>query len=882
MLASPRLPGWLEWLLRPPCIVLLFSGLVAAAILILMQIVLENGQLRAEQELARQSELTVETLNRSVEGSFIRLVEMLEKTGSGLLAEGMVPEHELRLRQLLAERVQLAGGLNELALYDRYGLLLARTGGELAALPELPGCVQQALAPASDGLYLARPLPGQRLRGAVETAQHQYFLPLCLGIRDSAGELMGALVAAVETAYFAREFAPVQSLSDARVELFSPAGVPLLSVAAGQPVRSGAFEELSLLAGGGLARETGSFQQAGVFFSYRKASGLPLITVARQSMAGALKVWQRDAQMLRSLFLSLALLALLAGAVIARGLRRQARMASDIQLLSTAMSTTANSIFITDHKGQIKWVNQAFEQLTGWAEHEVLGQTPSLFNSGHHDPLFFRELWQTLLAGKAWRGQVTNHNRLGEELLVEQTITPILNPRGRLTHFVAIHEDLTLRARAEQKARYLSRHDQLTGLPNRRFLGEALLESLAGPDEVALIFIDLDRFKAINDTQGHGTGDQLLQQVSQRLCQLGGDEGLVARLGSDEFALLLSGDQLANLEAWVRRLLVQMGQPYLLGSLSCSLTISMGVALASDEQRDAATLLRQADLAMFRAKHEGCNTFCFFEPEMDYLIQRHAQLDQGLREALTCEDQLSLRYQPILMADSLQPVAVEVLMRWCNSDGEWVSPAEFIPVAEDSGLILEMGRWQIEYLFTRMQQWRGGALGTLKVSLNLSAVQLSREMIAEHLLARMNAFDIAPERVVVEITETALIASKERVLHNLSLLRDAGVQLSIDDFGTGYSSLSYLSDLAASTLKIDRSFIIGIGQNRNDEEIIETMLGLAANLGLGVVAEGVDDPVQLAFLRNADCQMVQGFMFAMPLTEAELVEFMANNSPDRV
>lgn len=875
MLASLRLPGWLEGVLRPPGVVLLFSALVAIAILVLMQVVLGNGQLRAERELARQSELTVETLNRSVEGSFTRVVEVLNDTGATLLVEGVQPGQERQLRQLMAERIQLVGGLNELALYDRYGLLLARTGGPVMGLPELPGCVAQALAPVSDGLYLARPQPGQLLGDSATVQQTQYYIPFCIGMRDRSGELKGALVAAVDTAYFAREFSPVQSLSDARIELFSPAGVPLLSAVPRQPLNSGAFEELSLLAGSMLARESGSFQKAGVFFSYRKASGLPLVTVARQPVAGALHEWQRDADMLRTLFISLAVLSLFAGGVISRGLGRQARMASEIKLLSTAMSTTANSIFITDHQGQIEWVNQAFEQLTGWAEHEVLGQTPSLFNSGHHDPLFFRELWQTLLSGDAWRGQVTNHNRSGEELLVEQTITPILNRRGQLTHFVAIHEDLTLRARAEQKARYLSRHDQLTGLPNRRFLGEALLEVLAGTGDVALVFIDLDRFKAINDTQGHTIGDQLLQQVSQRLCQLAGEAGLVARLGSDEFALLLSGEALVDLEGQVRKLLTQMSQPFLLESLSCSLTISIGVALAADAQREAATLLRQADLAMFRAKHEGCNTFCFFEPEMDYLIQRHVQLDQGLREALTRDDQLSLRYQPILTAEGLQPVAIEVLMRWRNNEGEWVSPAEFIPVAEDSGLILEMGRWQIDYLFERLQQWRGTPLETLKVSLNLSAVQLSREMIAEHLLARMSAFEIVPQRIVVEITETALIASKERVLHNLSLLREAGVQLSIDDFGTGYSSLSYLSDLAASTLKIDRSFIIGIGQNRNDEEIIETMLGLAANLGLNVVAEGVDDPVQLAFLQKASCQMVQGFLFAKPLTEGELVEFMA-------
>ncbi len=875
MLAFLRLPGWLDWFLRPSSLVLVFSCFVAAASLILMQVVLDNGQLRAERDLTRQSELVVETLNRSVESSFARVVEVLEKSGDNLLLTGLSPGHERPLRQLLAERVELVSGLNELAVYDRYGLLLARTGGPLTELDALPGCVVRALAPVSDGLYLARPQPGQLLGDQVSVLQSLHYIPFCIGIRDQAGELQGALVAAVDTGYFARDFAPIQSLSNARIELFSPAGIPLLSAAPPESLHSAAYEELSLIAGNWQALDHGSIRQGDIFYSYRKAAGLPLVTVARQPVEGALQEWQHDADMLRSLFILLALLSLLAGLVIARGLRSKARMESEIRLLSTAMSTTANSIFITDHRGRIKWVNNAFEKLTGWAEHEVLGRTPDLFNSGRHDPLFFRELWQTLLAGDVWRGQVTNHNRLGEELLVEQTITPILSHRGQLTHFVAIHEDLTLRARAEQRARYLSRHDQLTGLPNRRFLGEALLEALAGPDEVALIFVDLDRFKAINDTQGHGVGDQLLQQVSERLTRLSGEAGLVARLGSDEFALLLRRVVLAELESQVRRLLVQMSQPYLLESLSCSLTVSIGVATAQDAQREAATLLRQADMAMFRAKHEGCNTFCFFEPEMDYLIHRHVQLDQGLREALTRDDQLSLRYQPILKTDSLQPVAIEVLMRWQSSEGEWISPAEFIPVAEDSGLILEMGRWQIEYLFERLQQWQGTELEALKISLNLSAVQLSREMIAEHLLARMAAFNISPQRVVVEITETALIASKERVLYNLNLLREAGVQLSIDDFGTGYSSLSYLSDLSASTLKIDRSFIIGIGQNRNDEEIIETMLGLAANLGLNVVAEGVDDPAQLAFLRQRGCQMVQGFMFARPLTETELVAFMA-------
>lgn len=882
MLRSFRVPEKLDLLLRPHYLVLLVTVIIAGASLTLMNFILDNGQNRSEREVTRKLELTVGTLNRSIENSFNRVVELLDGTGQALLKDATLQADSLELRTLLAQRVNLIGGLNELVLFNRYGEQLARSGRITTPPVVMPDCLPLALAPVSEGVYISRPAPGRFIDEPHRGEAQHHHIPFCIGIRDWRGELQAALIAAVDTRYFSGEFEPIQKLSTARIELFSPTGVLLASTPDRRLLIGGSFTDLAFLSAGPLFKSHDSYQQGDTLYSYRRAETLPLVTVARQDVAQGLSEWLADAKLIRALFISLALLSLLAGLMIFRGMRRQARMADEIQLLTTAISTTANSIFITDHKGRIRWVNDAFERLTGWGAGEVLGQTPRLFNSGHHDPLFFRDLWQTLMAGEVWRGQVTNQNRKGDMLLVEQTITPILNTRGRLTHFVAIHEDVTERTRAEQQARYLSRHDQLTGLPNRRFLGEALVQALERPDDLLLIFIDLDRFKTINDTQGHEVGDALLCLVSDRLSARIGDQGIVARLGGDEFAVLLSGEAANMPEQQLRLLLAQMSEPYRIDGRSYNLTVSIGVTIGSDRQRDAAALLRQADLAMFRAKQDGRNTFCFFEPDMDQLFHRHVQLDQGLRSALASDTQLSLRYQPILEAASLQPVAVEVLTRWRNDQGEWVSPAEFIPVAEDSGLIIELGRWQIEQLFQQLVEWRGTELDALRVSINVSAVQLARDNIADHLLERMAWYGIPARRMLVEITETALMASKDRVQHNLNMLHKAGVQLSIDDFGTGYSSLAYISDFNAGALKIDRSFVIGIGNSRSDEEIIETMLGLAHNLGIAVVAEGVDDPRQLAFLQNAGCQMVQGFLFAKPMTATDLVTFMDEYQPEFV
>jgi len=860
--------------IKPQHAVITFAFVTALASLVLMGFVLDNGQARAEQALKRKAELTAHTISNSVVRSFEGMVGLLGGIADTLAHSPATQNDPEAIKTLLSERRYLSPAINDLLFYDRFGHLISGSRTALAANIPLPDCLNSALAPASDGIYLAEPkpgkIPGEQVRGA--TLEHH--LPLCFSVRDRNGELIGSLVAAVDTAFFARQFAPAQSLGNAQIELYSTDAVLLATTSSRSLLIGGRFPE-KLPGIDNWNTRNGSYLRGQQLYSFRMAEMMPLVTLAQLDVSLELDEWLREAALLKALFISLAILSLVAGVVITFILIGRDRMEGEIHLLTTAISTTANSIFITDSRGRIKWVNEAFEKLTGWNQEEVLNQTPSLFNSGHHDPLFFRELWQTVLSGSVWRGRVRNHNRDGDQLLVEQTITPILDNRGRLTHFVAIHEDVTERTRAEQQARYLSRNDELTGLPNRRYLGEQLVTTLEQPGTLALMFIDLDRFKTINDTQGHFVGDEILKLVSERLGQLLGEDALLARLGGDEFAVLLRQVSIRQLENKIRQLIVRISEPFFVEGVSYSLTISIGVTTGSGGETDAASLLRQADLAMFKAKHEGRNTFCFFEPKMDRLIQRHVQLDQGLREALGRDDQLSLRYQPILDAKTLEPVAIEVLTRWKDSQGEWVSPAEFIPVAEDSGLIIEMGRWQLEKLFELQQQWRGTALEALRLSINLSAVQLARDNIAEHLLSRMAQCNISPDHLVVEITETALMTSKQQVQYNLNLLHEAGVRLSIDDFGTGYSSLAYIRDLNASTLKIDRSFVIGIGKSSSDEEIIETMLGLAKNLNINVVAEGVDDPAQLSFLQKAGCDMVQGFLFAQPLTEADLQKYIS-------
>nr|WP_255487330.1 EAL domain-containing protein [Oceanospirillum sediminis] len=553
-------------------------------------------------------------------------------------------------------------------------------------------------------------------------------------------------------------------------------------------------------------------------------------------------------------------------------LERRARSEDDNRLLSAAIRSAANAVFITDKEGHIHWVNDAFLRLTGYEVHEVYQQNPRILNSGQHSKAFFARLWQQVLNGDSWRGELVNRHKQGHALIVEQTITPIRNAGGDIEHFVAVHEDVTARKQAEQRALYLAEHDPLTGLPNRRYFEQKIYDCFMSEQvqPLAIMFIDLDRFKEINDTMGHEAGDDLLTSTTDKLTEILQEDYLLARLGGDEFAVLVTGRiSHSRLSVLAQQIIDTVARPFVYKDASFSVTCSLGIAEGTTRRLDASQMLRQADMAMYRAKHEGKNTYRFFDESMDTLMQRRVFLQQQLEQAVQSDKELSLRYQPQVCAQTGLVTGAEVLLRWETESGEWISPAEFIGLAEETGLIMEVSNWLMESMFRQMAAWNRKKLPFGCISMNVSAVQLAREDLAAHLSELMQRFRIPVNQISVEITETTLMADSELVSDNLKKLKQAGLTLAIDDFGTGYSSLSYLKAIDADYLKIDRSFVIGIGENASDERIVEATIALAHSLKLRVVAEGVDSEHQLEFLREAGCETIQGYLFARPLTAEE-------------
>ncbi len=825
-------------------------------------------------------------LAHSLESTLVRSVQdvhgRMRVQSRRLLERESLATNHTEMHTQLSDLVQAVPQLREMAVLDANGRLLA-TSGNAAIMQDQSDTLNSCLEwfQAGQLIAVAQPLPGRSITQPVSPAG-LYHIPLCMPVNPQ--NLDGSLwvVAVLNPDALREQFYPVVNSLKAEVTLYRYDGLPL--------VRLPDMPKLEVVQDGGgyssyLAdRDWGVVEERreGVSWitGYRSTSMYPLLLTISIDEDVALARWHETLRGF-SWAVVMALLIILAAVAIVSWLKvRQDKLLAELKLLSAAISTTANAVLITDAQGRIQWVNQAFTKMMDYEPHDVVGHTPALLNSGEHSKLFFQQLWRTILDGRVWRGEVVNLNRSRHRLVVEQTITPILDDKGVVSHFVAVQEDITARKQAEEQSKYLSTHDPLTGLANRRALAhklQLLLEEF-GSDDVALLYVDLDNFKAVNDTLGHGKGDQLLQIAVQRLQHSLPESVFMSRLGGDEFALVL-GEKGAKLRAHVvaKRTCELMSESFELQGARFQLTASVGISIA-DAEADPQSLLRQADLAMYRAKSEGKGTYRVFTPDMDNQAQHRVSLEQGLRKEVERGFAgLEMRYQPIYDARTLNPVGAEVLMRWRGTDGEWVSPAEFIPVAEDSGMIVEIGAWQLGQVMEQLACWNATARDDFYLSLNISAVQLARDKVGHRLLEVLEKHSLRRERVVVEITETTLMGVTPQVEENLAILEASGVRLSIDDFGTGYSSLGYLRELDASYLKIDRSFIIGIGNRDSDEEIVLAMLALAKSLGMKVVAEGVDSDEQLQFLRQNGCDLIQGFLLAKPMTADELSDLISLN-----
>jgi diguanylate cyclase (GGDEF)-like protein/PAS domain S-box-containing protein len=558
-------------------------------------------------------------------------------------------------------------------------------------------------------------------------------------------------------------------------------------------------------------------------------------------------------------------------------------------LLQTSISRLNDIVLITeagavDAPGpSIVFVNEAFERQTGYSPGEVLGQSPRLLQGPRTQRAELDRIRLALEQARPVRAELINYKKNGEEFWLELDIVPVDYFNRGLTHWVAVARDITARKAAEEEIEHLAFYDALTQLPNRQLLMDNLTRLLGrheNPEKTgALMFIDLDNFKVLNDTRGHATGDLLLQKVANRLNACVRLRDTVARLGGDEFVVLLEdlGDDPAKASARAEvvalKILTTLCEPCELAGLTYDGTCSIGITLITQHQQNVGELLKQADLAMYQAKAAGRNTICFFDPGMQAVATANAALTSELRLGLR-NRQFVLHYQP-QVGPKGHMVGVEALVRWQHPERGLVFPDNFIPQAEESGLILPLGQWVLETACAQLALW-GKRAGTekLSIAINVSARQFRHPEFVDQVMRAMTQYGISAHRLKLELTESLLAYDMEVTIAKMGLLKEAGVTLSIDDFGIGYSALSYLKHLPLDQLKIDRAFVKDVLTDPNDAAIARTIIGLAQSLGLGVMAEGVETEAQRDFLARHGCNCYQGYLFCKPLPIGELEEFM--------
>lgn len=551
--------------------------------------------------------------------------------------------------------------------------------------------------------------------------------------------------------------------------------------------------------------------------------------------------------------------------------RKQAEAA--LRVAATAFEAQ-EGMFVTDANSVILQVNHAFTDVTGYSAQEAVGQTPRLLNSGRHDAAFYARMWESIRCTGSWQGEIWNRRKSGEVYAEWLIITAVLGADGEIINYVGTLTDITARKAAEEEIRYLAYYDPLTRLPNRRLLLDRLQQALASRArsgrEGAVLFIDLDNFKDLNDTLGHDKGDLLLLQVAQRLSSCIREGDTLARLGGDEFVVMLEDlsqnmQEAANqVEIVGEKILAALSQTYTLSGHSYHSTSSIGATLFADHRNTIDELLKRADLAMYQAKAAGRNALRFFDPEMQAAVNARTALEADLREGLL-HNQFLVYYQAQVDTHG-KPSGVEALVRWQHPVRKLVSPVEFIPVAEETGLILPLGRWVLETACAQLTAWsRRPELAHLTIAVNVSSRQIRQPDFVEQVLEVLKNTGANPHRLKLELTESLLLDDVEQTISKMSLLKAHGVGFSLDDFGTGYSSLSYLKRLPLDQLKIDQSFVRDVLIDPNDAAIARTIVALAQNLGLTVIAEGVETEEQRDFLSKNDCKAYQGYLFSQPI-----------------
>lgn len=555
---------------------------------------------------------------------------------------------------------------------------------------------------------------------------------------------------------------------------------------------------------------------------------------------------------------------------IDRDITQRKKYENQLLLTESVFTNSIEGIAITDKHGTIQKVNTAFTDITGYTFDEALGQNPRILKSDKHDDEFYREMWRALLEDGQWSGEIWNRRKDGSVYPEWLSIAAIKTETGETTHFISVFHDITEKKLNEEKLEFLAFHDPLTRLPNRRLFYDRLKVSIATArryeHKAALLYMDVDNFKSINDSYGHPFGDEILCRVKERIASICRQSDTFARYGGDEFVIVLNHISGSN-EAleFSKRLVELFKEPFEINHEELFTSLSIGLAIFPDDGEDIVTLEKNADMALYRAKQEGKQQAFLFRKDLKDTLLRRSFLENSLRRSMHDLTSFHLVYQPKIDIRDNRIKGVEALLRW-NIDGEFISPAEFIPIAEETNCIVQLGEWVIRTAMADIAALQQDGHPELSLSINLSAKQFKDSRLFAAIENIINQTNFTPTRLIFEITESVPTENIEEAIGIMERLNSMGVNLSLDDFGTGYSSLGYLKKFPLKELKIDRSFIQDIPHDQNDIAISRTIIKMAQNLGFDVVAEGVETPEQIEFLRQNECHIAQGYIFYKPLT----------------
>ncbi|MDH4183170.1 MAG: EAL domain-containing protein [Nitrospinota bacterium] len=560
------------------------------------------------------------------------------------------------------------------------------------------------------------------------------------------------------------------------------------------------------------------------------------------------------------------------------------RKESMIQIAEKVYERSDHGVVITDKDAIIQFVNPAFTAITGYDEKEAIGQHTRLLKSGRHEPEFYTKMWERLQKEGSWEGEIWNRNKGGEAYQEYLKITAIKDGRGKVTNYTAVFSDLTRLRNQEEKIRFQAYHDELTGLPNRTLyfdrVDQAITRAHRSGKKLAVMFLDLDNFKIINDSLSHSTGDVMLQGVSARLISSLRETDTVARLGGDEFTILVEDvEDEKQISVVASKIMRSISEPFLFNGEDLFVTSSLGIAMFPSDGVTGDDLIKNADTAMYHAKEQGKNNFQFFTENMNQKVIKRLEVETNLRKALDRNEMFAC-YQPKVDLRTGRIVGMEALIRWRRNGLDTILPIDFIPLAEETGLILGLDEWMLSQACAFNKRIHEAGAESFSVSVNVavnvSAKAFESPDIVENIRKVVEDSGLEPRYIELEVTESSIIRNVDKAVGILGRLRDLGFNISMDDFGTGYSSLSYLARLPINILKIDRSFVIDLYGNPKAKSIARAITAMSKEMNIKVVAEGVEKEEQLLFLREIGCDEVQGYLFSRPLLEDEMAELISN------